>query len=172
MSDPGNKGDPASVPLPPEVDLSADLEICKVNEVLTFFKGNVALAARFLGRTRPQLMRFIDTHVECMACLQELRDTMLDNAEMNYAIAVERGDLQASGFILETLGKDRGFSKKKEIEQRFVDAPPTQIIFTVAEQAPAQALPAPENLEPVEDAEFEDAPHSSPKVVEFQRSNG
>lgn len=169
ISDTGTKGDPTSRPLPPSVDISADLNVKDVNKVLEFFKGNIALSAKWFGRSRTQFMRFIESHVECVALLQELRDALIDNAEMNYAIAVERGDLQASSFVLETLGKDRGFTKKKEIENTYKDAPPTQIVFTVAAPQPASALPPPS--EAIE-GEFAPVVEEDGKVVDLEKRRG
>ena len=45
------------------------------------------------------------------------RDRILDKAEQNIFEAVERGDLRASWFVLRTLGKDRGYAERTEVDQ-------------------------------------------------------
>ena len=49
--------------------------------------------------------------------VEDCREQVLDKAEENIFEAAEKGDLAACRFILSTLGKARGYSTRKEIEQ-------------------------------------------------------
>jgi hypothetical protein len=87
------------------------LQINDVVKTLIEARGNLALAARLLGRSRQSIVAFVDREPACQHLIRELRNTLLDDAEHNYARAVEHGNLEASKFVLTTFGKDRGYTK-------------------------------------------------------------
>lgn len=90
------------------------LSILKIRQALIDARGNVSAVARDLKRSRSVIKQHIDKSVELTALVAELRETIIDTAEDNIFLAVETGDLEASKFILRTVGKDRGYSTKVE----------------------------------------------------------
>lgn len=72
--------------------------------------GNVAAASRVLGVTRTKLQTLIDRTPAFVALVAELRDEIIDHAEDNIYADVKRGDQTASRFVVQTIGKSRGWS--------------------------------------------------------------
>ncbi len=87
------------------------------NEVLAAIElagGNISAAARMLDRRRVSLKTYIDRQPKVSQLLNDLRDDMLDHAEWNFYRATKMGDLGASKFVLQTLGRDRGYALHQE----------------------------------------------------------
>lgn len=93
-------------------------------EALRATNGNKAAAARALTQskktsiTRRKVCEVIDSTPELLALMDELNDTIVDHAEQNIRNDVMKGDAKASRFILETVGRDRGYVKKTEVEDK------------------------------------------------------
>lgn len=81
---------------------------------LTVAKGSLTNAARMLGRTRRNLTVWIDKTPEMMEFSNDLRDGMLDRIEQNAFHQAAEGDGPMIRFLLQTLGKDRGYSVRNE----------------------------------------------------------
>lgn len=90
------------------------LDEVEVYHLIQQFKGNMSEVARELGRSRVSVMKFVNSKKLLIAVRKEITDQLLDLAEANYVKAVEEGDLVASRFVLETLGKDRGYTRRVE----------------------------------------------------------
>jgi transposase-like protein len=86
-------------------------------EALTASLGNVSDAARHLGVSSRTIHRWLAQHPHLRQLVDAERDRILDKAEQNVFEAVERGDLRASWFVLRTLGKDRGYAERTEVDQ-------------------------------------------------------
>ena len=90
----------------------------------------------------------------------EAREKVVDTAEDNVFEAVEEGNLAYSWKVLQTLGKDRGYTERKEIESQQVhsidEASTDQLIAALN-----QAASRPEAIE----AEFSEISPESQKLV-------
>ena len=85
-------------------------------DVLTSSRGNVSLAARRLGISARTIHRWLAQYPDLRELVEAQRDRIIDMAEENIFDAVERGNLKASWFVLQTLGKKRGYSERKVVE--------------------------------------------------------
>lgn len=98
---------------------------------------NLGAAARDLGIRRNALKERIERTPQLAAALEDFREGLKDKAEDNVNIAVLNGDKGASQFVLQTIGKDRGYhtgvagvGKDGEIViqiQRFTDSPAEEV---------------------------------------------
>lgn len=79
-------------------------------EALEASKGNLAEAAKNLGLRRGKLKERVDASPALISLLDDLREGIIDRAEQNRFADVEKGDAGASNFILQTIGKGRGYS--------------------------------------------------------------
>ncbi len=81
-----------------------------IYDTLQDVRGNVSRAALLLSMRRGILYDRIMKTPDLCALLQDYREALVDTAEDNTRADVEKGDPQASRFILQTLGKDRGYT--------------------------------------------------------------
>lgn len=86
----------------------------EVYHALEDTNGNISAVARQFGKPRHKVFQYIQANKNLMLLLEDLRNTVLDQAEQNFNKAVNEGDLIASRFMLETQGKDRGFTHRLE----------------------------------------------------------
>ncbi len=87
----------------------------QVGEALTKARGNMAQAARLLGAPSTASLRYyVHRTPRLRATLQEFRENILDTAEANIYTDVEKGSIRSSWKLLQTLGKDRGFTERRE----------------------------------------------------------
>lgn len=78
--------------------------------------GMISVAARSLGCSRQTIYSYADKYPEVKRAIDEARTVMLDDAEHQLAIAVQRGDPWAIKFALKTLGTHgRGYVQRREI---------------------------------------------------------
>ena len=93
----------------------------QIADALVECNGKLARVAKHLGMSSPQAVRY---HIMRSAVLTELwnetRVNWVETAEDNIVSAVEQGDLGYSWKILQTLGKDRGYTERKEIDKTVV----------------------------------------------------
>jgi len=80
-------------------------------------KGIKATAAQSLGCSRQTITNYIDRYPAVKAAYQEAKDTTLDLCESKLIALVEREEWPAIRFMLVTLGKDRGYIERQEIQQ-------------------------------------------------------
>ena len=94
-------------------------------------RGIKATAAANLGCTRQTIDNYISGSPAIAAAYREARDTLLDHAESQLVAKVDQGEWPAIRFLLVTLGKDRGFTERAELQtftpgdadrQEFLDA--------------------------------------------------
>lgn len=71
--------------------------------------------------------RNIEKYTSVKAAVDAERESMLDLAEVKLVQAVDKGDPWAIKFILATLGKTRGFTEKREIEN--TGSPIVEVVF-------------------------------------------
>lgn len=85
-----------------------------VYAALKFTKGNMGKAAALLNRARDSLQRWLKHNPELYRVVVEAEETALDDAEelvRNQALA---GDPAQLRFLLQTKGKNRGYSTRQE----------------------------------------------------------
>lgn len=78
--------------------------------------GNVSHAARALGMSRAKLAERIARHPELREIVNDARQTMVDDAENALHASVINKEGWAVTFVLKTLGRDRGYVEKQEVE--------------------------------------------------------
>jgi hypothetical protein len=94
----------------------------EIIEALTETRGNLTEAAKFLVRktgltcTRAHLKMRTESDPELLGYMDDLRQELLDRAEDNIFMGVFSGDKKDSMFILRTLGKERGYVPKEEVD--------------------------------------------------------
>lgn len=89
-----------------------------VSAALILTNGHLSNTARLLNRSRSYIKRFIGSNLELTDLYQELYEQNLDDIEQLQMHAAKSGDSQAQRFLLTTLGKDRGYVTKQEVETK------------------------------------------------------
>ena len=112
----------------------------KVIETLTAAHGNVSLAAQKLGVNRRTIHRWMEKSPKLRALRDGLREKIVDKAEENVFAALDRGDLRVSMFILRTLGKNRGYTERREVAPPHVtpDKMSTSQLLSMLQEARGQ----------------------------------
>lgn len=94
----------------------------QIKEALVQARGSLSDAATFIREkwgepcTRTYVKNACESRRELLGFYQDLRDTFIDKAETNIFDAVLGGDLRTSQMVVQTLGKDRGWTQKQEVE--------------------------------------------------------
>lgn len=99
-------------------------------------RGNLTEMAKLLGRTRIAVRNWLDRHPEFERIVRNEVEKVLDDLEQKTFDAALAGDGQDRRFLLQTLGKNRGYSSRQQmtgvddkplvferIERVIVDAP-------------------------------------------------
>jgi hypothetical protein len=76
--------------------------------------GNIARAASLLGIRRMKLRDWIDRMPEVQMCMSDLRNARLDDVEDMQFHSALTGDTAAGRFLLQTVGKERGYVTRTE----------------------------------------------------------
>lgn len=80
-------------------------------EALEASAGNIGAAARALGLPRHKLQERIDRNPDLIRLLDDMREEVVDQAESNHFVRAKSGaDPSAERFVLQTLGKRRGWN--------------------------------------------------------------
>lgn len=83
----------------------------KIYDALVEFRGNKAAVCRELGIRRRILDERISRNADLQELLSDMREEVIDNAESNMFVRAESGaDPAAEKFILQTIGRNRGYS--------------------------------------------------------------
>lgn len=77
--------------------------------------GNLSEIARRHGMTYNAVHKRVKEDPVLSATLQEVRESLVDEAQVQLGRAVREGTAWAVTFTLETCGKSRGFSKQIEV---------------------------------------------------------
>lgn len=90
-------------------------------EAIIANKGVLSKVADTVGMGSAQAVRY---HITRSPVLQQVmadsRERIIDTAEDNIFRAVESGDKAYSWKVLQTLGKDRGYTERREVDQHVV----------------------------------------------------
>ena len=97
-----------------ETVLTGEINSNDVIAALRLTDGNLVAAASILGLTRFRLRNFIDKTPAVSQFLFELKESILDVVENNLYRQALNGDAGQIRFILQTIGKDRGYTTKNE----------------------------------------------------------
>jgi len=98
-----------------------DLKEASIAEALVVHKGILSKVAEALGFSSGMAVRYhIARSPHLTQVFDAVRDGVVDLAEDNIFSAVETGDLRYSWKVLTTLGKDRGYTERKEINSNVV----------------------------------------------------
>lgn len=98
----------------------------QVIDAIKNYDGIVSEVARSLKMTPEAIRLRIKKYPELQAAQMEAREALVDKAESQLRKAVDGGAAWATKFVLETWGKNRGFSKLIQ-----VDSNPENEIVTV-----------------------------------------
>ena len=92
----------------------SDKDIIKA---LKKFKGNLTMAAEFLGCDRGTIYKRMQNNPNIQKAREEAEERRLDlyEAAIDKA-ALVNGDVSAIKYVLSTRGKKRGYSEKQEVE--------------------------------------------------------
>lgn len=88
----------------------SDLTLGTIYKSLIEHKGNISACARALEVSRAGLIKKIEGCPALVMLRDEFRQAVIDKAEDNVFADVEKGDQSASKFVLQTIGKDRGYT--------------------------------------------------------------
>jgi|TARA_R100001530_G_scaffold111361_2_gene78498 hypothetical protein len=103
------------------VDAQGEELTAQIADALIQHNGKLAKVAKQLGMSSPQAVRYhVIRSPVLLEVWNEARENMVDTAEDNIFSAVEQGDLGYSWKVLQTLGKQRGYTERKEIDKTVV----------------------------------------------------
>ena len=127
----------------------------QIARLLVEHRGNLRKISEELGLENYAALRYyIARSTRLRELYQSFRERIVDKAEENIFEAVEGGNLQYSWRVLQTLGKDRGY-----VERREVDA---QVMRSVQEQPTAQLVAMLDRAVEEDGMEFEEVVRSLP----------
>jgi hypothetical protein len=103
----------------PEADYIPGSQAPKIDNAAVYSQleasaGNISSAARELGVSRRWLQGRIDKVPALNALVQDYREEIVDIAQDNVFADVRRNDPTANRFVLQTLGRSRGFGNVVE----------------------------------------------------------
>lgn len=81
-------------------------------------KGQIHLAARRLGISPQTIYNHAEKSQKIRECIDNQRGEMIDTAELALYNAVLKGEPWAVQYTLKTIGKDRGYVEKTEIDSK------------------------------------------------------
>lgn len=87
----------------------------EVIEALERARGIKAVAAKILTCTRRTIENYIERHPTVAAAYKEQRETLVDIAEGKLMKKLDTDEWPAIKFVLTTLGKDRGYTERREV---------------------------------------------------------
>jgi hypothetical protein len=87
-----------------------------LGEAIVESRGIVSKIARALDMSVGSIYYQIRQRPTMQALMRECREKIIDTAEDNIFHKVETGDYHASVFIVKTLGKDRGYAERRELD--------------------------------------------------------
>lgn len=93
----------------------------KIAEALITLRGNLTRVAEEVGLESYQSVRYhIARSIYLTQVFNAARERVVDRAEDNVFDAVEDGNLNYSWKLLQTLGKDRGYTERREVDSHVV----------------------------------------------------
>ena len=80
-------------------------------------RGIVTNICKSLDMARQSFYERLDNDIELQEALEDARQEVLDLGESKLIELVQEGNAQAVFFMLKTIGKNRGYIEKQEVEQ-------------------------------------------------------
>ena len=106
----------------------------RLAELLTDMRGNISATARAVQRSWRAIYHKIEKSPYLKAVVEEARETILDEAESVLFEAVKRGDAWAVCFVLKTIGKNRGFSERMNVDVKAYPKSVAELVMEVAKE--------------------------------------
>lgn len=97
------------------------LSLREVTIALKACKGSIPKSAEALGVDTYRLSRFVAVRPRLRELIDKLRNMLVDIAESHFSDAVVDGSPWAIKMALSTLGKDRGYTAKSEINHNIIN---------------------------------------------------
>jgi len=110
-------------------------------------RGNVSKVAEAVGLQAASIRHHIGRSPRLRALWESCRESIVDRAEENIFDAVEGGNLSYSWKILQTLGKNRGYTERREIDSVVTHRVDDQPTGRLVEMLDSMAVDQPEILE-------------------------
>ena len=85
-------------------------------DALTEAKGIIASASRRLGTTRATVYRYIKKYATVKTAYEDARESNIDYVESQVMKAIRDGNVTAMIFFLKTVGRDRGYNERVDID--------------------------------------------------------
>lgn len=97
-------------------------------ETFRKYEGHIGKTCKSLGIARASFKSWIAENPEFAQAIADVREELIDNAERSLHRQSELMDFQATKFILEKLGKDRGFGPEEvnpttQIQIAWIESP-------------------------------------------------
>ena len=97
--------------------MTREISATQYQEAIVAAHGILSSAARRLGCSRTAIHKACKRHPTVQKALDEARDEILDLAESRLFEAVNAGSLPAVMFMLSTIGRDRGYVTRQEVDE-------------------------------------------------------
>ena len=99
--------------------MSNNIKIDKeaLKEAIKRYKGNVSEIAESLSVSRQTVYNHLKEDEDMWSLLTDARENIIDFAESKLLKLIEQENAQVIMFTLKTLGKNRGYVEKSEIDQ-------------------------------------------------------
>ena len=91
------------------------IKVADIEQRIYEKRGNVAAVARSFGVARSTIYRRAEKSPRLQLALEEARETMIDNAEVELYDQALNGNIAALIFFLKTQGKRRGYTERHEV---------------------------------------------------------
>lgn len=92
--------------------------VAQVIEAIDAKMGMVYLAAEALGCSHQTIYNYAKKHPTVQRAIDAKRGKMLDTAEVALWKGIQDGESWAVQFALRTIGRDRGYVERQEVDQR------------------------------------------------------
>jgi hypothetical protein len=125
-------------------------------------KGVLSRMIEIVGLPAPSIRYRITQSPMLKQVIFEARESVIDNAEDNIFKKVEAGDYGASVFVVKTLGKDRGYTERREIEGNITHSIDKASTGSLIQMLNELTHKSPEAVE----AEFEELPAEDRKLLQ------
>ena len=99
--------------------MSNNIKIDKeaLKQAIKHYKGNVSEIAESLSVSRQTVYNHLKEDEDMWSLLTDARENIIDFAESKLSKLIEQENAQVIMFTLKTLGKNRGYVEKSEIDQ-------------------------------------------------------
>ena len=99
--------------------MSNNIKIDKeaLKQAIKHYKGNVSEIAESLSVSRQTVYNHLKEEEDMWSLLTDARENIIDFAESKLLKLIEQENAQVIMFTLKTLGKNRGYVEKSEIDQ-------------------------------------------------------